>query len=369
MRHVHSDRIERWLGAEQAAHLSRQMEQWYGPPIPVSGVPGCVYAARGGDFVGSLKGGQFACAADAAWERIKRRMRMASRVEHGRLNAIATYADLLQAARTRTQSLAFNKPGAGSTGQSCSFWILGNPGNYPAAGGAPAAAPGGTVHTSATGGAMAFANPTTGQTYFIGGTSKMTTTTPGCASLLLYDKLWGVSKAASSTATEAVSGAPTRYTSTTPGAVDSAEGNFLYVAATASMGATAHNWTVCTYTDQAGNTGATLPAVTGIVATSTGVVDMQSLWFAPLATGDTGIKALTQMQNSASVTGVPEFAIGHPIGWLPILGSQGDWFTDAILGGFQFSRVFDDACLAIMAVLGPQSITTTFSGQIDLIQG
>lgn len=57
MRHTHSQRLERWLGAEHVARLSRSMRDWYGPPIAVQGVPGYVHAAKGGDFIGAIEAG------------------------------------------------------------------------------------------------------------------------------------------------------------------------------------------------------------------------------------------------------------------------------------------------------------------------
>ena len=105
-----------------------------------------------------------------------------------------------------------------------------------------------------------------------------------------------------STATEAVTGVPTRYQSTTPGAHDYAGNNFLMIECRTALPATAHNWTTCTYTDQDGNTGATLPSVTGNSSNIINRLDQPvGTWFCPLASGDSGIKNLTQMQCSASV--------------------------------------------------------------------
>ena len=53
MRHTHSDRLERWLGADKVAQVSAAMcnrdAKWYGSPIAVHGVPGLVYATKDGD--------------------------------------------------------------------------------------------------------------------------------------------------------------------------------------------------------------------------------------------------------------------------------------------------------------------------------
>ena len=59
MQHTHSDRLERWLGAEKVAQMSAAMcnphAKWYGKPIAVHGVPGQVYATRDGDFIGAIE--------------------------------------------------------------------------------------------------------------------------------------------------------------------------------------------------------------------------------------------------------------------------------------------------------------------------
>ena len=63
--HTHSDRLERWLGADQVARVSAAMRGWYGPPIAVHGVPGAVFATRDGDFIGEIRAGQEVGGVDA----------------------------------------------------------------------------------------------------------------------------------------------------------------------------------------------------------------------------------------------------------------------------------------------------------------
>ena len=69
---THAGRLERWLGAEETARLSDAVRDWYGPPIPLAGVPGGVYARKGGDFVGPVEGGRFASSFDYARDRLRR---------------------------------------------------------------------------------------------------------------------------------------------------------------------------------------------------------------------------------------------------------------------------------------------------------
>jgi hypothetical protein len=163
-----------------------------------------------------------------------------------------------------------------------------------------------------------------------------------------------------------VTGVPTRYQSTTQGAEDSAENNFLFIEVQTALAATAHNWTVCTYTDQSNNAGATLPTVTGVSSAIVNRLDMPApRWFCELASGDTGIQALTQMQCSAAVaTGAIGFVMGHPIGWMPIDSTvfAGNVRDEKISSAINMARIFDDACLAMLGIGGASSLS--FIGQI-----
>lgn len=185
--------------------------------------------------------------------------------------------------------------------------------------------------------------------------------------LLLYDRIFDVLKTMNSTATEAVTGVPSRYQSTTDTDPDSASGNFLFIeVGGTALAATAHNWTTCLYTDQAGNTGVTLPSVTGNASAIVDRLDQPvATWFCPLASGDTGIKALTQMQASAAVaTGVINFVIGHPIGFMlfPVINTM--WPFDWLSGRDLTPRIFDNACLALLEICKPATTATTYTGMI-----
>jgi hypothetical protein len=188
---------------------------------------------------------------------------------------------------------------------------------------------------------------------------------------MLYDRLFQVNKTMASTATEAVTGVPTRYQSTTPGAQDSAEGNFLFVeVGLTALAATAHNWTVCTYTDQGGSA-STLPSLTGNSGAIVNRLDHPTQqWFAPLESGDRGIRTLTQMQCSASVaTGEINFVIGHAIAItghpLAALVSV----LDGINSAFNLVRIFDDAALALLDFNKVNTTATTFNGIFRTVAG
>ena len=352
---VHSDRIERWLGAAACEQLSRNMRGWYGTPIPVARVPGEVYVDKQGDFVGRLNSGQFASLADYLEDRA-RMERIAARVQFARATRqLGGFASADQARSwTGQQRIFVNKAVTGAlAGVMVSSW---NQGTYPPAGAAGAAAPGGTAHTSANTGALPFQNPTTGTAHYLGmELSTITGSNSASFCMLLYDRLFSVAKTMNSTATEAVTGVPTRYQSTVTGAADSAENNFLFPEVQTGLPATAHNWTVCRYTDQSGNAGASLPSITGVSSITASRLDfaMTQQWFAPLAAGDFGIQALTQMQCSALVaSGAINFVIGHPIGWFTNDCNTSGQHTrnENIASAVNMARIFDNACLNIMGM-------------------
>lgn len=370
---THSGQLERWLGSETVARLSIRMADWYGPPIAVAGVPGRVFAHRGGDFRGRIVSGRFAtaeCVADAWVKRIRRGARhVLHHAMRGQLNTgFASLSDLIaEATAGKRYTYQFQKVGAtGVVSVTNSLWGLGN---HPAAGANASNAPGGDAPTDATAGAWPFTNPTSPDTqHFTAGYARADFVN----TLLLYDRIFQVNKTMNSTANEAVTGVPTRYQSVTGGAADSAEGNFLFVeVGGTALAATAHNWDTNLYTDQAGATGVTLPTITGNSGAIVRRLDHPTgQWFAPLATGDTGIKALTQMHCSAAVaTGVINFVMGHPIAWIPIPIVNLICVADGINTAFNLVRIFDDAALAFLEVCKPATNATTYTGQFESVAG
>lgn len=362
---THSADLERWLGRDVVESLSERMRDWYGPPIAVAGVPGKVYVTKGGDFRGTIKAGRFASIADRA-ETVWRRVMRAAR--HGSPSTgFASFADLI-AERTAGKSYQFSFQKVGTTGVVAASNSLWHVGNHPQAGANAAAAPGGTAWTDASTGGFPFVNPTGGDTQHLS-LANIVASVAG-NQLLLYDRLFSVTKAMNSTATEAVTGVPTRYQSTTSGAQDSAEGNFLIVECRTVLPATAHNWTTCLYNDQA-NGASTLPSLTGNSGNIVNRLDMPtSQWFAPLAAGDTGIQSLTQMQCSAAVaTGAIDFTIGHPLAWFPCPLANFLTQFDLVNTSFSLARVFDDACLAFLEATKSSTGATTYTGRFETVYG
>lgn len=356
---VHSQRIANWLGEDRAEYMSASMRGWYGRPIAILDMPGGIKIHGDGDFTGKFERGYFASAMDS----LEAALKCAARAPYGQLNAgFASVSDALsRASQGFSQRRQFNKVGTtGVVGGSTSLW---RSGLQPASGTAPAAAPGGTAFSSSTTGALVFANPASGTNHLVGADVAANVINN---SLLVYDLIFGVAKTMNSTATEAVTGVPTRYQSTTATNADYIGYNFgfIQVGGTA-LAATAHNWTVCTYADQA-NAASTLPSVTGNASAIVDRLDQPlQQWFVPLESGDVGIKAWTQMQCSAAVaTGVIWFMIGHPLGFMsfPIVNTTFpfDWLTNRD----QAPRVFDSACIAFLEPLKPATTATTYTGRL-----
>lgn len=368
---THASKVDRWLGSDTAEALSLAMKDWYGPPIPLSGMPGNVWVHKGGDYRGTAREGGFLNATEYAVARLKRRWARATNAERNAkvFNAgFSSLSDLIsEAAAGKRRDFVFQKVGpTGVANVTSSLWRVGN---QPAAGSAPANAAAGTAFDDSSTGGFAFTNPSGGDTqHFVSGFPQGTVSGN---TLLLYDLIFGVNKTMNSTATESVTGVPTRYQSTTGTNPDYAGGNFLFIqVGGTALAATAHNWTVCTYKDQ-GGAASTLPSLTGNASAIVDRLDHPTnQWFAPLETGDTGVQALTQMQCSALVaTGVIWFMIGHPIAWMPIPIATLTCVVDGINTAFNLSRVFDDACLAFLEVIKPSTTATTYTGTFTTVAG
>lgn len=366
MKSTHSDKLEKFVGADDLAELSRQMRGWYGPPIALVGVPGAVYATGDGDFIGDVRDGHANMwdHAEDLKRRFKRALRVAGQRNRSQLNAgFASLTDLLGEAKFKKQHVPFHAGSFTHTGgTSSSLWAAMN-------GSASNATPGGRATSNATTGALPSRDAVSGDNLYVTATQyAVSSTTSRC--LLFYDRLFDVKKTVSSSAFETVSGVPTRYQSTTKGNEDWAGGNFLFPECVVAIAGISHSWTGCTYADENGNA-STLPATGNLATVGAGQVDLSSQnWFATLEAGDVGITALTGMQCSvATITSDVNFVMGHPLGWSPnVLANvlqRYQHFTTA----FNLTRVFDGACLAVMIPTSPGGSTTSYSGTLTLVSG
>lgn len=365
-RSTHSARLERWLGAENVELMSRQMRGWYGPPIAVSGVPGSVWVGKDGDFVGIIRAGHLGSAIDQFAARFRRRLRRQfSQVNTG----FASLSDLIaEASAGKQKDYNYFKTGAtGVAGATNTLWFSGG---QPTTGANAGAAPGGTPWTKTSTGALDQVNGST-----FGGSDTLHFVLANILAtagnqLLFYDRLFSATKTMNSTTNEAVTGVPTRYQSTTASDPDHAGGNFLIIECRAALPATAHNWNAV-YTDQAGNASAALPQVTGNSSCIASRLDQPAgTWFNPLASGDTGIQQLDEMDCSALVaSGNIDFTIGHPLFWAPCQIANITCVADGLNTAFNLVRIFDDACLTALEICKPATTATTYLGTITLVAG
>lgn len=368
MKPVHAGRLERYLGVDTIERLQGHMgargkgPRWYGRPICLLDVPGSVWVTADGDFVGTFTRGSFMGGLETLVEFWQR----AGRLQPGVLGSnFANVSQFLsQGSGGNAQRRSFLKVGgAGSATFSSSLWRVGA---QPIGGAVSSAAPGGRALDKTTVGALAFVDTATNKNRLVGADGGASVANQ---TLLLYDRTFDVIKTMNSTATEAVTGVPTRYQSTTSSNEDYVGDSFLFIEVGGTvLAATGHNWTVCQYTNQAGTTGQSVPSVAGSSAAAVDRFDLPAqYWFAPLASGDTGIKALTQMQCSATVaTGLINFVIGHPLGWMafPVISTffPFDWVTNRDPA----PQVLDGACLAFINPVASTSSATTWTGRVVL---
>jgi hypothetical protein len=325
------------------------------------GVPGRVYITGKGDYVGSIRGGYFANMYDYAHDRYQRVMREWTRRQRSQLNTgFASLSDLISEATVggKSQTLYYQKTGAAKVAAAyCQdMW---NKGAVPAAGSNGGAAPGGTLYTRASTGALPFINPGGSDTAHIT-TWRALGTVVG--SLLIYDRLLGVSCSHSS-ANIAITGTPARYNG-----IDAA-GNFLSARATTVLSATAHTITV-TYIDQDGNAAEAASAQTARVSAAVDTIPLTTpQWFFYLNGADTGARRPTNWATSAANSGVSDFFLGHLLGICPMIAANSMFILDGINSAFNLVQVKTDACLAFMEYFMPATTAGTFTGYIQVVSG
>lgn len=350
-RSTHAGKLERWIGPNKAAELSALHKDWYGPPIALADVPGEVYCRGGGDFVGNIDAGGFQNLWDYSIKRAKDNLHQAFLYNKSQMaTGFATLTALQEAAaHGYQQKIVVIAQGIGGSTFAGDGWS----GAVPVGTGS-ASAPGGTVYNRASSSRAApFRNAGSGKSLT---TVDCEIAAPGSSTavpILVCDRLFGVAKTMNTTASEAVTGVPTRYQSTTPTDPDWAGGNFVYPLVVSNLPATAHNHNVCQYTDDAGNTAQSFPSQAGVASLGANYVDLPTAqWFMSLASGDVGVRAISQLQLSAVVaTGAISYILSHPIYWAiaPITDTSGrlpaGFSNNGINSAMNLVRIFDDACL------------------------
>ena len=369
VRATHAQRLERWLGKEYVEQISRSMANWYGPPISIANLPGRVYATKGGDFVGPIRGGYFANLKDFTEQRCRRILRNATRVRGGSLHAgFSSLSDLISEATTggKSQILQWSKTSVtGVTGRGTSLW---NQGAFPVAGAAGGTTGTGVARSRTTQGALAQADAGAGDTLHI--TNVTSRADVGTLLLLMYDRLWDMTHTMTVDPRSCdAANPPTRYQTAAL-----APGNFFSGEVTTALPAAAPTITL-NYVDQDGvNTaGPAFSTVSSSAALQT-IPFSAPNWFYPLAAGDTGLRSL---QNSASAidlsaamaSGVVTWFIGHPLCMIPSPTAGVPVVVDGINSAFNLQRIYDDACVAFLEPSRGTTTAATWWGTVILVSG
>lgn len=204
---------------------------------------------------------------------------------------------------------------------------------YPAGGAAPGAV---AVPVNTTDGALKQTDPGGGREKWLLG---ITGSASVAGTLILYDRLLHISGLNATTITaQTVGGTLTRYTGT------ESVGNQIWVEVYTQIGATSTTITA-SYTDQDGNTGQT---TTATAFGNTGLREAQRIIPLPLASGDTGVRAVASVTVLATTGTAGDFGVSivRPLAVIP-LGVPGvGSIRDFIAGIPSIPEVLTDACLA-----------------------
>jgi len=248
------------------------------------------------------------------------------------------------------QSVFFHKVarigGAAATapiaGRPASLWRYDG---LPGAGAAPGAV---AVPTAATVGALPFTNPGGGRekhlvqawaTGLVGGT------------VLLYDRLLHQSDLSGNaggakTVQGTHPGTPALTRNTT------GVGNFAFMEIYTLIGSTSSTVTM-SYTNQAGTSGRTSPAV---ALGNTGFREVTRVILMPLQAGDTGIRSVQSVTYATTgVVGALGVTVGRPLAYMGVGGPGAAGWRDFTTGMPGIPQIEADACLALLWF--PQTVT------------
>lgn len=207
---------------------------------------------------------------------------------------------------------------------------------------------GGAVPTSAaipdrtTPGAIPFTAPGGSREKFLIGTA----IAPSVSGVfLLYDRLFHIGGLnATLTTAQTVQGTtPTPALTRNPGGV----GNFAFYEIYTAIGTSGVTLTM-TYTDQDGNTGQTSTVNIG----NTGFREVTRAQRIPLAAGDSGIRAIQQVQLSATTATAGNFGItiGQPLAWIPVGAAGVMGWRDYTTGLPGIPSIDPNACLSLLFI-------------------
>lgn len=215
-------------------------------------------------------------------------------------------------------------------GRYSSLWMYeGNP----AGGAAPGAV---AAPDNTTDGGLKQVDPGGGRQKWLLGVAASALST---GTLILYDRLLHISGLSGTSAVaQTVGGTLTRYTGT------ESVGNQIWVEVYTAIGGTATTVTA-SYTDQDGNSATTTATSIG----GTGLNEAQRIIPLPLASGDTGVRAVASVTLAATTGTAGNFGvtIARPLAVVPLSMVGVGSVRDLISGLPSIIEVKTDACLAL----------------------
>jgi len=103
MKSTHSNKLERWLGADVVESISKHYGKFY-YPIALHGVPGNVHVMPGGGFTGEIKAGSYFTKEDGAAAVFKKLEAIAEQ-KASKNRAMATMLEMIRAGDKRMASV------------------------------------------------------------------------------------------------------------------------------------------------------------------------------------------------------------------------------------------------------------------------
>lgn len=233
------------------------------------------------------------------------------------------------------------------SGRLTSLWTYDG---QPSAGAVPGAV---AIPDNTTVGGMLQADPGGGREKWLVGAS-----VPGviAGTLFIYDRLLHIGGLdATQTATQAVGGTLTRYTN--------GVGNMILLEIYTLIGVTGTTILV-NYTDQGGAAGASPLIAFG----NTGFREAERMLVVPLASGDSGVQGVTNVDLTATTGTAGNFGVTviHPIATIDVFGA-GQSTARSFLDPHGVPEIQTDACLAMMWLSAGTTIPEVF-GVVSMVE-
>lgn len=229
----------------------------------------------------------------------------------------------------------------------------------PAAGGYGGTPLTGRACDNTTTGALSFMDAGGSETLHLIGISAMPTVA-SMGTLILYDRVMDIpSIDATTTSAQSIT------TASFPRYADGA-GLRMFLEVTTALG-TGTGAAVIKYTDQDGNAGVSTPSFSTVASSSVNKVAHGPQPWIPLAAGDTGLQAVSEIQFSvAHSTGALNLVVARPLAMVPVFTAAGLTERDFVLQMPKLPEIPDGAALAFLLMPG-STATGTVTGTIQAV--